>query len=83
MTTPEAVARNHAAIRALADRLEREGWTGDAIVAAEEFAALLARHGWKPTEPPPPLHGPASTEAGRKAARRLFEQTRREKGSKR
>jgi hypothetical protein len=30
MTTPEAVARNHSAVRALADRLEREGWTGDA-----------------------------------------------------
>jgi hypothetical protein len=78
MTTPETVARNHAAVRALADRLEREGWTGDAIAAAEEFASVLARHGWKPTEPPLPLHGPASTEAGRAAARRIWESRPRE-----
>jgi hypothetical protein len=29
-----------------------------------------------------PLHGPASSVEGRKAARRLFEQTRREKGKR-
>jgi hypothetical protein len=32
MSGPSDVARNHAAVRALADRLEREGWTGDAYV---------------------------------------------------
>jgi hypothetical protein len=70
--TPEQVATNARAVRAVAERLEREGHAAPEVLA-DELTALLARHGWKPTEQPPPLHGPASTPAGRAAAKRIWE----------
>ena len=73
--TPAQIATNAAAIRAVADRLEREGHQAPEALA-EEIAALLARENWRPIEPPPRPSGPGSTEAGRKAARALFDELR-------
>ncbi|MGZ4560266.1 MAG: hypothetical protein ACXVXJ_04725 [Mycobacteriaceae bacterium] len=80
MTPPSQIATNAAAIRAVADRLEREGHP-DAHGLAEEIAALLTLSGYRPIEPPPRPSGPGSTEAGRAAAKALFDELRTPKES--
>jgi hypothetical protein len=77
--TEHAVAANAAAIRNLAARLERMGYEGDCHAEAEHIALNLLADGYRPLEPPPTPRGPGSTEAGREAARRIYDQTRREK----
>lgn len=73
------IARNATAVRNLAARLERLGFTGDSYTEAEHIALNLLADGYRKVEPLPPLHGPSSTEAGRAEARRLFEEARRQK----
>lgn len=77
--TPAGIARNAAAIRNLAARLERLGFTGDSHTEAEHIAVNLLADGYKRVEPPPALVGTSSTEEGRAKARRLYEETRRAK----
>jgi hypothetical protein len=72
------IARNAAAIRNLAGRLERLGYTGDCHTEAEHIAVNLLADGYRRIEPVPDLHGPSSTKAGREAARQIFEQTRKQ-----
>lgn len=79
MSSPEAVARNAAAIRALAHRLEIDGHSRPQE-AAEEYAAILTSHGFRPLEPPPAPRGPGSSEAGRQAAKRIWLESRPKKG---
>lgn len=78
MTTAQ-IATNAAAIRNLAARLERLGYGGDCHAEAEHIALNLLADGYKRVEAPPALAGPTSTEAGRRRAREIFEQTRRAK----
>lgn len=78
--TEHAVATNAAAIRNLAARLEAWGLT-DAHKRAEFIALNLLAEGYRPLEPPPALHGPTSTAAGRKRAREIWEASRREKAT--
>jgi hypothetical protein len=78
VTSPLDVARNAAAIRNLADTLERWG-LGDAHNRAEHIARRLTADGWRELEPVPAPRGPTSTRAGREAARKLFEETLKEK----
>lgn len=78
MTSLADVARNAAAVRAVAALLAREGAQSPDVLA-EQIADVMAREGWVPLEKPPTPRGPGSTEAGRRAARRLFEQTRPKK----
>ncbi|HEU5026634.1 MAG TPA: hypothetical protein VFV01_17085 [Spirillospora sp.] len=80
-TTEDRVATNHRALMAAAAKLERAGFTGDSYRFVEGLVVNLLADGWRPVEPAPALRGPTSTEAGRRAAREIFEQTRREKGN--
>ena len=73
--TPDQVATNAAAVRSLADILTRWG-LADPHDRAEWIANHLHSEGWRHITPPPPLRGPSSTDAGRAAARRLYQQTR-------
>jgi hypothetical protein len=76
--TVEQVAANAAAIRNLAARLERLGYTGDCHTEAEHIAVNLLADGYRRIDPVPDLRGPSSTKAGREAARALFDKTRQE-----
>ena len=73
--TPADVARNAKAVANLAARLEAWGLT-DPEQRAEHVVMNLAADGYRPLDRPVPLAGPSSTEAGRRRARELFEQTR-------
>jgi hypothetical protein len=66
--TELAIARNAAAIRNLAARLERMGYVGDCHAEAEHIALNLLADGYRRVEPPPPLRGPSSTPTARAAA---------------
>jgi hypothetical protein len=76
MSTPAAVATNAAAVANLADALHNWGLS-DPQERAEHLIRQLTADGWRPIDPPPTLRGPQSTDAGRAAARELYEQTRR------
>jgi hypothetical protein len=58
--TPAQVATNAAAIRNLAARLERLGYTGDCHAEAEAIARQLTDDGWQRITPPPPVRGPGA-----------------------
>lgn len=79
MWTPADEARNAAAVRNLAARLERLGYTGDSYTEAEHIALNLLADGYRPVEAPVALTGPTSTEEGRRRAREIFEEMRRAK----
>jgi hypothetical protein len=66
--TVQQVAANATALRNLAARLERLGFTGDAHTEAEHIALNLLADGYRHIEKPPPLQGPCSTPAARAAA---------------
>lgn len=73
------IARNHRAITNMAGRLEAWG-LDDAYKRAEFLLMNAYADGYRPVDKPPALHGPSSTEAGRRAAREIFAATLREKG---
>jgi len=77
--TEHVVATNAKALLNLAGRLERMGYSGDCHAEAEHIALNLLADGYRPLEPPPTPRGPGSTRQGREAARRIYDQTRREK----
>jgi hypothetical protein len=81
--TAAQVATNAAATRWLAERLHMWG-IDNTHQRAEWLIHELHAQGLQPLEPPIPLRPttPASTKAGRKRARELYEQTRREKAEK-
>jgi hypothetical protein len=63
------IARNAAALRNLAARLERMGYTGgDAHTEAEHIAVNLLADGYRPIDKPPPLRGPGASRQAREAA---------------
>lgn len=75
--TPAQIARNDAAIRNLAGRLEQLGFPGDSRAEAERIAVDLFADGYRPVEKPPPLTGPgASREAREEAIRAAAEAVR-------
>jgi hypothetical protein len=77
--TAEQTAINTRALMAAAAKVERIGYDGDAYRFVEGLVVSVLADGYRKVEPPPPLHGPTSTEAGRAEARRLFEEARRKK----
>jgi len=76
--TPAQVATNNRALIAAAAKLEKAGFTGDSYRFVEALIVSVLDDGFRRIEKPTP-RGPGSTEAGREAARRLYETTRREK----
>lgn len=66
--TPNQVAVNAAAVRNLAARLERLGYTGDAQTEAEQIAIALVADGYRRVEKPPPPRGPGCSDEAREAA---------------
>ena len=79
------IATNAAALRNLADRLERLGYAGDCYAEAEHIAVNLLADGYKPVERSAPPVGSGSTPEHRQAvldeARRLIDASRRTRGS--
>jgi hypothetical protein len=59
--TPADEARNAAAVRNLAARLERNGWPGDAHAEAEHIALNLLADGYTTPRKPPPPTGPGAS----------------------
>ena len=53
--TEAQVAANYRALSNLAGRLERMGYTGDALMEAEHIALNLLADGYRRIEPPVPL----------------------------
>lgn len=76
--TPAEVARNARAIRNLAARLERIGYTGDAHTEAEMIAMNLAADGWRPIDKPEPEPAPVGRGSSEQFRRALVEKTKAE-----
>jgi len=79
MTGPTQLAVNTSVVIDEAARLESAGYHGDAVAFVERLLLRAFSAGWRPLEPPPTPRGPGSTRRGREAARRIYDQTRREK----
>lgn len=77
--TADQLSINTSVVIDEAGRLEQAGYHGDAVAFIERLLLRAFTAGWRPLEPPPTPRGPGSTKAGRKAARRIYDQTRREK----
>lgn len=75
------VARNGRALRNLAARLERMGYTGDTYTEAEHIAMNLLADGYAPIEPVPPPR--ATAELGGPGHREFQEAKEALKRSKR
>jgi hypothetical protein len=73
VTAEHAIATNATALRNLATRLERLGYTGDTYAEAERIAVNLALDGYRPLDPPVPTQGAGSTEAARRDALAIAE----------
>lgn len=67
--TVTQVAVNAAAVRNLAARLERLGYTGDAHTEAEHIALNLLADGYRPVDKPVPRRGPGASRAAIDAAK--------------
>jgi hypothetical protein len=63
------IARNAAALRNLAGRLERMGYIGDTYAEAEHIAMNLLADGYRPVGKPPALRGPGASRQAIKAAK--------------
>jgi hypothetical protein len=70
MTGPTQVATNATAIRNLAARLERLGYTGDCHTEAEHIAVNLLADGYRPVEKPVPTRGTGASRESVEAALR-------------
>ncbi|MCW2899973.1 MAG: hypothetical protein JWO67_2238 [Streptosporangiaceae bacterium] len=71
--TEHAIAANATALRNLAARLERMGYTGDAHAEAEHIALNLLADGYRPLDKPVPARGPGAKRESIEECRRATE----------
>lgn len=71
--TAAQIAANATALRNLATRLERLGYTGDTHAEAEHIALNLLADGFRPVERPVPNRGPGASRAAIEAAKAAAE----------
>jgi hypothetical protein len=73
-TGPTQVAANATALRNLAARLERMGYTGDTHAEAEHIALNLLADGYRRIEPPVPTRGTGASRDAIEAARKATDE---------
>jgi hypothetical protein len=66
--TAQQIAVNHAVVTAEAERLEEQGYRGDAHRYVEQLLLRALSAGYRPLEPPAPRVGTGSTPEARAAA---------------